>query len=103
MQTITVSSEPMGANVIVNGEHAGHTPLRYQVRRSEDLLIEIRRAGYQAEYRNGHRTLSTLGILDVIGGAIILVPFFGLLSAAAWEQEPSTFGVILTPEESPQH
>ena len=99
MQTVTVSSEPMGANIIINGARAGQSPLRYQVQRSEDLLIEVRKPGYQTEYRHPHRTLSTLGILDVIGGSILLFPFFGLFSSAAWEHEPSTFGIILTPDE----
>lgn len=98
MQTITVSSEPSGAIVIVNGNRVGSSPLRHQVRRGEDLLVEVRKEGYKAQYRSAHRTLSTLGILDVIGGSILLVPFFGLLSAAAWEHEPSTFGIVLTPE-----
>lgn len=96
-QTITVSSDPSGATVLVNGSPAGHTPLRYQVPRREDLLLEVRLPGYQTEYRTSSRSLSTLGTLDLIGGAFILLPFFGLLSPAAWEQEPSTFGVVLTP------
>lgn len=98
MQTITVSSDPLGANVIVNGERVGHTPLRSQVRRGEDLLIEVREPGYSTEYRTTHRTLSTLGIMDVIGGWIFLVPFIGLVSPAAWKHEPATFGFILAPE-----
>lgn len=98
MQTIAVSSDPMGASVIMNGERVGNAPVRHQVRRGEDLLIEVRKRGYETQFRNPSRSLSGLGILDVVGGAIILVPFFGLLSSAAWEHEPSTFGVILTPE-----
>ena len=101
MQTITVSSDPMGATVVANGERLGNTPLRAQVRRSEDLLIEVRKPGYQTEYRTGDRTLSTLGILDIIGGWFLLVPFFGLLSPAAWEHEPDSFGIVMTPQESP--
>ncbi len=100
LETITVSSEPPGASVVINGMSVGHTPLRHQVRRAEDLLIEVRKAGFHTEYRSAHRTLSTIGIIDVIGGAIILVPFFGLLSSAAWKHEPSTFGVVLAAEGS---
>jgi hypothetical protein len=102
MQTVTISSDPAAASVIINGVPVGSTPLRQRVRRSEDLLIELRKPGYQTEYRTSQRMLSAVGILDVIGGAILLVPFFGLLSSAAWEHEPSTFGVILAPEEDPK-
>jgi hypothetical protein len=101
-QTITVSSDPIEADVIVNGEHVGKSPLRHQVGRDEDLLIEVRKPGYQTEYRSSRRTLSTLGILDVIGGSIILIPFIGLFSSAAWEHDPSGYGVTLTPEDEPK-
>jgi hypothetical protein len=99
MQTITVSSDPTGATVTANGVRLGNTPIRAQVQRSEDLLIEVRKPGYQTEFRTGDRTLSTLGILDVIGGWLLLVPFFGLLSSAAWKHEPDVYGIVMTPVE----
>jgi hypothetical protein len=97
-QTLTVSSEPPGATVLVNGNTVGNTPLRTQVSRKEDLLIEVRKPGFETAFRSGYRGLSTLGIVDAIGAFLILVPIFGLLSPAAWEQEPSTYGVVLTPQ-----
>jgi hypothetical protein len=98
LQAVTISSDPTAADVLINGEPVGKTPIRYQARRAEDLLIEVRLAGHETAYRNPHRTLSALGILDVVGGSIILIPFFGLMSGAAWKHEPSSFGVILEPE-----
>lgn len=100
MQTITISSEPEDADVIINGRPVGRTPLRQEVPRNEDLLIEIKKSGYQTEYRSSHRTVSTLGTLDIIGGWVILIPFVGLISPAAWEHDPGVFGFILSPEDS---
>jgi hypothetical protein len=102
-QTITVSSEPAGAAVLLNGTRVGETPLRTQVPRREELLVEVRKSGYETAYRSASRTLSTLGILDVIGGAVILIPFLGLLSPAAWEQSPETFGINLEPATAAQN
>lgn len=98
MQTITVSSDPEGAKVVVNTESVGTTPLRVQVRRGDDLLIEVKKPGYETAYRKSNRTLSGLGLVDLVGGVIILVPLIGLISPAAWEHEPSSFGVELDPE-----
>ncbi len=98
MQTITVSSEPEGAKVRVNTESVGTTPLRVQVRRGEDLLIELKKPGYETAYRKSTRTLSGLGLVDLVGGVIILIPLIGLISPAAWEHEPASFGVTLDPE-----
>lgn len=101
MQTLTISSDPEGANVRVNGENVGSSPLRVQVHRSQDVLIEAHMAGYETAYRSSHRTLSTLGLVDLIVGAAILIPFLGLLSPAAWEHEPSSYGIVLDPKQAP--
>lgn len=97
MQTLTVSSDPIGAQVSINGQNVGNTPLRHQVHRSEDVLIEVRAPGYQTAYRKTNRTVSGLGLTDMIGGCILLFPFLGLLSPAAWEQEPDAIGFVLDP------
>jgi len=45
VQTIRISSEPSGAVAIVNGHRVGNTPLRTQVHRGEDMLVEVREEG----------------------------------------------------------
>lgn len=99
LQTITISSDPEGAKVLVNSEYVGNAPLRTQVQRHEDVLIEARLPGYETAYRTSHRSLSSLGLVDVIGGAILLVPFIGLLSPAAWQHEPASYGLMLDPKD----
>lgn len=94
-QMVTISSEPEGARVTVNGEGAGETPLRLSVSRSEDLLVEVRKPGYETAFRSSHRKLSGLGIADVVGGSVWLLPLIGLFSSAAWEHDPSTFAITL--------
>jgi hypothetical protein len=97
-QMLTISSDPPGAKVLVNGEAAGDAPLQVRVQRGEDALIEVRKPGYQTGFRTTHQNLSTLGIIDVVAGSVILLPLLGLLSSAAWEHDPSTYAVILDPE-----
>jgi hypothetical protein len=97
-QTISVSSEPMGAQVTINGENAGTTPLEHSVRRNQETSILVRKDGYQPATRHTTKGLSSIGILDVVGGCIFLLPFLGLLSGGAWEQEPANVAVILSPE-----
>ena len=101
VQTITVSSDPAGAEVLLNGTRVGETPLRTQVPRREELLVEVRKPGYETAYRSASRTLSTLGILDVVAGSMILIPLLGLLSPAAWQQDPDIFGLYLEPAPAP--
>lgn len=97
-QTLIVNSEPPGADVLVNGTLAGTTPLQHQVSRRGDLSVEIHKAGYTPQTRVTGRKLSSVGIVDVIGGALFLLPLLGLLAPGAWEQDPSAIGVTLEPQ-----
>jgi hypothetical protein len=97
-ETIGVSSDPPGAHVSVSGKPMGTTPLHFEVQRGDNLLLEIQKSGYQTQYRTSSRKLSSLGILDVVGGAFFLLPLIGLFSSAAWEHDPAEFGIILERE-----
>jgi hypothetical protein len=97
MQTIGVSSDPPGAEVTASGKPVGTTPVHFQAQRGETLLVEVKKSGYQTQYRSGFRTLSTLGILDVVGGSAFLLPLLGLLSSGAWTHDPDEYGFILEP------
>ena len=104
-ESIGVSSDPPGARVIASGKPVGTTPLHFEAQRGDNLLIEVQKPGYQTQYRTLSRKMGTLGILDIVGGAIWLVPFFGLLSSAAYEHDPAEIGITLEPEQkvAPTH
>ncbi|MBI3736810.1 PEGA domain-containing protein, partial [Candidatus Sumerlaeota bacterium] len=67
-QTLTVSSDPPGADVTINGENAGATPVSYKVRRNADASIMVRKKGYETATRTTSTQISAWGILDIIGG-----------------------------------
>jgi hypothetical protein len=83
-QTLHIDSSPHGASVSINAAEMGRTPVSIEVRRNQDLLIEVSKLGYESEFLKPRpRMPSTLGILDMIGGVAFLFPFLGLLSDAA--------------------
>lgn len=96
-QNFAVSSDPVGATVRINGQQVGVTPLQHEVSRRGDLLIEVEKTGYKSQFRQTSRKLSSLGIVDVIGGAVFLLPLIGLISPGAWEQDPAAMGFSLEP------
>lgn len=97
-QGLTVNSEPAGANVLINGTLAGTTPLQHQVPRRGDLTVEVQKAGFKPQSRMTGRKLSSIGIVDVIGGALFLLPLLGLIAPGAWEQDPGAIAVTLEPD-----
>ncbi|MDR4478502.1 MAG: PEGA domain-containing protein [Nitrospira sp.] len=100
-QPLSINSDPPGANVLINGTVVGTTPLQQQVSRRGDLTVDVQKSGYQSQRRSTSRKLSSLGFVDVIGGAFLLLPLLGLIAPGAWEQDPSTFGLTLEPESNP--
>lgn len=71
MQTIHVTSSPDGAKVIAGGKPVGQTPVMFEVHRGNNLLIEVQKPGYQTQYRTTSRTLSSIGIVDTVGGCVL--------------------------------
>lgn len=97
-QPLMVNSDPPGAQVLINGASVGTTPLQHQVSRRGDLSVEVHKPGYTTQFRSTSRKLSSLGIVDVIGGAMFLLPLLGLFAPGAWEQDPSALTLTLEPE-----
>ncbi len=89
MQSISVTSEPGGARVSINGMSAGVTPTQYKIKKNEETSIVVGKDGYETATRLTSTTLSTIGIVDIVGGCIFLLPFLGLLAPGAWKQDPS--------------
>ncbi|MDH5738997.1 MAG: PEGA domain-containing protein [Nitrospira sp.] len=98
MQTIQVSSSPDRATVVAEGKPVGETPVQFDAHRGKDLLIEVKKPGYQSQFRTTSRTLSSIGTVDVIGAYFILLPLLGLLSSGAWKHDPESYGFVLEPE-----
>ncbi|MEO8377987.1 MAG: PEGA domain-containing protein [Candidatus Sumerlaeota bacterium] len=97
-QSLSISSEPAGADVIVNGERIGMTPIQTKINRKDDASIMIRKDGYKSVTKETGRELSGVGIVDVIFGCLWLVPLLGLLGDGAYKQDPRNIAVILPPE-----
>ncbi len=96
-QSISVMSSPDGADVTIHGNYVGATPLHTDIPRDEVAWITVDKDGYRSVTRQTNRRMSMAGVFDIIGGCIFLLPFFGLLSAGAYKQEPESVTVNLQP------
>lgn len=94
-QSIGVSSDHPGAQVFASGKPVGTTPIHFEVERGDIQIVEVRKPGYQTQFRTLSRKMSTLGILDIVGGGIWLVPLVGLFADASHEHDPAEIGVTL--------
>ncbi|MBR2357704.1 MAG: hypothetical protein IKA65_06750 [Lentisphaeria bacterium] len=95
-QPITITGEPAGALVVVNGQPMT-APATIKVPKNKQVSLTVTKKGYYPFFIHSGYTLSTLGILDVIGGFFILVPFIGLAAPGAWTLDQDHFYYVLTP------
>lgn len=95
-QTISIKGNPPGATVVLNGNTVS-APGEFRVRRDKNVTIVVTKDGYHPHLAAAGYSLSTCGILDVIGGVIFLIPLFGLLAPGAYSLDNDTFYYVLTP------
>lgn len=94
-QRITVAASEQDAKIYVNGAYVGEGTAMTRVPRDESVSIMAKKDGYLPETRQIGTKMSFTGILDIIGGCIILVPFFGLLFPGSHELDQVNISIAL--------
>lgn len=96
-QKIPVTSTPTGANVSVDGQLAGLTPTRVNVKRKRSHIVTVSKVGYEPEHVYLSREISpaVAGNLFIPGGLI----GWGVdaASGAQYKMVPDAVNVHLTP------
>ena len=100
-QTVTIDGVPADATVILNGKRI-QCPASLEVPRNKDLNLSVYKDGYKTfEQSYGHK-IGPIGMLDLLGGYIIILPLIGLISPGAFELQQDTIYYVLE-KNSAQH
>jgi len=93
-QAIPVSSDPTGADVKLDGNKVGQTPMKIDVKRKSDHLLTIEKTGYQVESVAITRNIGGAVFGNIIAGGLI---GWGVdaISGAQWNLTPSTINIAL--------
>ena len=101
-QIVSITVTPSDAAVIANGtEYHMLSPMYIEVPTRDALLITAYKPGYRTAYYAADSQLSRTGIIDAIGGILIL-PAAGLLSNGAWRFTESNIVINLQPLPDPE-
>lgn len=96
-QTVEIMSTPTGADVLVDGQPRGTTPLKTELRRGEAHVVQIQKPGYLTETTMTTTKLNATPILNaVLGGVPGLA--VDLATGSATDVVPESVGVSLAPE-----
>ncbi|NQV26241.1 MAG: PEGA domain-containing protein [Rhodopirellula sp.] len=99
-QTVEITSAPHGADVLVDGQPRGTTPLKTELRRGEPHVVTIAKQGYLDETVMTTTKLNATPILNaVLGGVPGLA--VDLATGSATDVTPGTVSARLAPEVTP--
>lgn len=99
-QRFTVTASEPDAKVYINGEYVGKGNVQTRVRRNQDVSVLVKKEGFEPVTRSVGTDFSMAGILDIVGGFIILVPWLGLLFPGARALEQTNLAVVMEPMEA---
>lgn len=97
-QIVTVDVFPADATVIANGvEYRNQAPMFIEANTGRPLLITAYKEGYREKVYAIDYGLSTLGKIEAVAGALLILPWFGLAWDQAWELKETNVTLNLSP------
>ena len=93
-QPIPVSSDPTGADVKLDGNRVGQTPMTVEVKRKSDHLLTIEKTGYQPESVAITRNIGGAVFGNILAGGLV---GWGVdaISGAQYNLTPATINLTL--------
>ncbi len=94
-QTLSVTTDQSDAEIYINGTMAGQGTATMPVKRNQNVQVLAKKSGYIPVSRSIGKSLNTTGILDIIGGVLILIPLFGLLAPGAYSLDEENVTIMM--------
>ena len=97
---VSFNTNPVAADVYVNGNRMGTTPVSIELKNGKDYIIEFRKDGYKSVSRQINSKVGAGWIvLDVLGG---LVPVIIDAATGSWKSlDQTNINATLDAEENP--
>ena len=89
-----MASEP-DAQIYVNGQLIGLGSVETRVKKNQSVSVMAKKEGFYPVSREIDTTISSIGILDIVGGCIFLIPFIGLAAPGAHELDQSSVSLTM--------
>ena len=96
-QPVTIMSTDPNAEIYAGGRPVGRGTATVELPRDQDTTILARTDDNRAGTATIKSHLGSAGIADIVGGAIILFPFFGLLAPGSRDLDASSVVIEVPP------
>ena len=94
-QTVTLTSEPSNATVMIDGQNRGKTPLSIKLKKNAYSSIMIKKDGYRTITRPLEKKFDGTAILNVFWDSSTT----DMITGAAYEYEPNSYHFELEKQE----
>ena len=95
-QSISIVATDPSADIYVDGNLVGRGSATARVRRDESHGITAR-VDERVGVANVGTSVSSVGMLDIIGGFLFLIPFIGVVAPGFHELDQTTVTVVVPP------
>lgn len=97
-QMLSVTTDQTDADIYVNGVMAGKGTATLPVKRNQNVQIMAKKPGYVTVQRSVGKSMNVTGVLDIVGGVLILLPLFGLLAPGAYSLDEENVSIMMIKE-----
>ena len=95
-QSIVITASDPEAKLYVDGQYVGTGTASVKLRKKKMHSV-IGQIDDRAGTATIDREISTLGMLDLIGGCIIILPWLGVVAPGFWTLQPETVVIAIPP------
>ncbi|MBI4550484.1 MAG: PEGA domain-containing protein [Candidatus Omnitrophica bacterium] len=97
-QMLSVTTDQADAEIYINGVMAGKGTANMPVKRNQNVQIMAKKPGYVTVQRSVGKSMNVTGVLDIVGGVLILLPLFGLLAPGAYSLDEENVSIMMVKE-----
>lgn len=90
-QTLTFSSDPSGAEVLIDGRSQGKTPLSIRLKKNKYETVLIRKKGYNSISRPLDKSYDAVALVNIFWD----LSTTDLITGAVYEYEPTSYHFAL--------
>jgi hypothetical protein len=98
VQQMTVSSQPPGARVFVDGAYTGVTPMTLMLKTERDHTVALQREGYQPTISPVRREFNPVAVLNLLS---VICWVVDIATGALWRFPPNAIYVAMQPLGAP--
>ncbi len=95
-QSVAITATDPAAEIFINGSLAGKGAATVDLRRNKSHAI-LAKVGDRAGTATIGNSISTTGVLDIVGGLFFLVPLIGIAGPGFWSLDNTEIVIAIPP------